>query len=92
MHDELKGTDQQKGGSFSRRSTAGAFGTASEVVALHGRKFVEKWWPEMGSESLWSFGICNLHILHSEESGESARMSQCAFNLLANFERPIKSR
>ena len=46
---------------------------------------LKKWWPERGSESLWSFRICNLHILNGDENAESARIPGCAFNLLANF-------
>jgi hypothetical protein len=41
------------------------------------------WWPETGSESLWSFRICNLHILNSDEGAESDRIPDRAFNLLA---------
>jgi hypothetical protein len=44
-----------------------------------------KWWPETGSESVRPFRICNLNIIKNEESGKSARMPACAFNLLSNF-------
>jgi hypothetical protein len=49
------------------------------------RKVFRMWWPETGLEPLRPNGICNLYILNNEESGESARMPGCAFNLLSNI-------
>jgi hypothetical protein len=45
------------------------------------KSLILKWWPETGSEPLWSIRICNLHILNSDENAESTRICDGARDL-----------
>jgi len=50
------------------------------------RKFIDsKWWPETGSVSRLANEICNLQILKSAESANSARMPKRSCKSLAKF-------
>jgi hypothetical protein len=69
----------------------GVFNTGEPGTGGTAFSQISKWWPESGSEPLWSIRICNLHILNSEENAESARIPACAFNLLSNTHGPSYS-